>query len=584
MDALQIANIYQESGLTRFSHPNFYAKVDLHQIIPNDTYFVNQFALNNTAQVFNDGHSGTYDADIDAPEAWTVTTGNSNVTIAVLDEGLTSDHPDLPNTRQIRLNGSNFGDGDPNDPSPTGNSSHGNGCSGTIAATQNNNLGISGIAPNCKIMPIRIFNSDRSGILPNRLADAINFARINGADIISNSWGYNSEDPNLFPVIRDEIITATTLGRNNLGCVVVFSAGNNYANDGPVHFPSNVDVDGVLTVGASDRYDNKAYYSPLGHPLSINNQVIDLVAPSHKAYSVQIPSETYEAWTLDIPGDAGYNSVKETDGGSLPIIGSLLPNTGVNYLDYTGRFGGTSYACPQVAGVAALILSINPNLSQQEVFDILTSTADKVGGYTYINDRSNELGFGRLNAYAAVMSARNTTPYYIIGQTYICNSSVYSISNIPANATVSWSAPSEVGSVLLLSQNSPSTNQLTITNQHWYSIFTTLTANISIGGIQTATCTLPILNDNPVSAYYSQDACTCYNVYHPSQNGIAFSNSATFVHMCCEVRVYLNLSPSKQLHLLDLAYLVIGIIQMAYYIFHYHMVRAVFRLRLIFPR
>ena len=120
-DALQTANIYQESGLTHFSHPNFICEEEIYQVIPNDPYFVNQFSLNNTGQVFTYGHSETNDADIDAPEAWTISTGNNNIIIAVLDEDLTADHPDLPNTRQIRLNGSNFADGDLNNPSPTGN-------------------------------------------------------------------------------------------------------------------------------------------------------------------------------------------------------------------------------------------------------------------------------------------------------------------------------------------------------------------------------------------------------------------------------------------------------------------------------
>ena len=433
-DALQIANMYQESGLTRFSYPNFYSKVELHQVIPNDPYFINQFALNNTGQVFTDGHSGTADADIDAPEAWNTTTGNNNIIIAVLDEGVTADHPDLPNTRQVRLNGSNFADGDANNPSPTGNSNHGNACAGTIGATQNNNQGISGIAPNCRIMPIRIFNSNGTGITPDKLADAIDFARTNGASIISNSWGYPSDNPDYQPVIKDAIIAATTQGRNGLGCVVVFSAGNNLTNNGYVHFPSNVDVSGVLTVGASDRYDLKAFYSPLGNPSSLNNQLIDIVAPSHRAYSAQIAGETYEAWSIDIPGSAGWNSVHETDGGNLPIIGSILPNTGVNNLDYTGRFGGTSYACPQVAGVAALMLSINPNLTQQQVFDILTTNADKVGGYTYTSGRSNELGFGRLNAYRAVSQVAS-----ISGPSIVCPSgATFTINNLPPFQSIEW--------------------------------------------------------------------------------------------------------------------------------------------------
>ncbi|WP_170830009.1 S8 family serine peptidase [Williamwhitmania taraxaci] len=257
-----------------------------------------------------------------------------------MDQGLTPNHPDLPNARQVRLNGSNFADGDPNNPSPTGNDNHGNACAGIVGATQNNNQGISGIAPNCRIMPIRIFNTGGSGITPQKLADAITYAWQNGAHIISNSWGYNSDNPNLHPVIKEAIIAATTKGRNGLGCVVAFSAGNNFANNGFVHFPSNVDVSGVITVGASDRYDVKAFYSPLGNTTSNNNQLLDIVAPSHRAYSSQIAGETFEAWSIDIPGNDGYNPVHNNDGGSLPIIGSILPNIAVNNFSYTGRLEG----------------------------------------------------------------------------------------------------------------------------------------------------------------------------------------------------------------------------------------------------
>lgn len=294
-DVLEIANSYQESGLTRFSHPNFIDELKSQQIIPNDPFFQNQFSLHNTGQVFTDGHSGTVDADIDAPEAWTITKGNSNIVIAVVDDGLTFNHPDMPNSRQVRLNGSNFSIGDPNDPSPTDNYNHGNACAGIIAATQNNNEGITGIAPNCKIMPIRV-----TGVWQvNRIADAMNFAWQHGADILSLSRTYNKTDPNTYPVIRDAIIDATTKGRNGLGCIVVNSSGNTAnhltGNNGAVLFPANVDVAGVLTVGASDRYDLQAQYSPTGNPYSSENQIIDIVAPSHRAYSCQIPTETYEA-------------------------------------------------------------------------------------------------------------------------------------------------------------------------------------------------------------------------------------------------------------------------------------------------
>lgn len=444
-DALEIANIYQESGLTHFSHPNFFSKVELHQVIPNDPYFGNQYSLNNTGQVFTDGYSGTDDADIDAPEAWTLNTGNSNIIIAVIDQGVTSGHPDLPNSRQVRLNGSNFGDGDSNNPSPTGDGNHGNACAGLVGATQNNNQGISGIAPNCKIMPIRIFNSNGGGVTIQKLADAIDFAWQHGAHIISNSWGFGAgaTNPNLYPVIRDAIIRATTQGRNGLGCVVAFSASNsarhNIGIDGEIRFPANVDIAGVLTVGASDRYDQQANYSPTSNPGSQNNQIIDIVAPSHRAYSCQISDETFEVWSLDIPDNAGYNPVHENDCGSLPIIGSVLPNTGTNNLSYTARFGGTSAACPQVAAVAALILSTNPTLTQMDVFNIITQTADHVGGYLYTEGRSNEMGFGRLNACNAVMEAYRTGNS-ITGPSLFCSTTDFSIQRVPLNASYTWSA------------------------------------------------------------------------------------------------------------------------------------------------
>lgn len=444
-DALEIANKYQESGLTRFSHPNFICEIELHQEIPNDPYFVNQFNLNNTGQVFTDGHSGTNDADIDGPEAWAITQGSNDIVIAVIDQGVTSNHPDLPNTRQVRLNESNFADGDANNPSPTNNNNHGNACAGLISATQNNNQGISGIAPNCRIMPIRIFNTDGSGVSVDRLKEAIDFARQNGADIISNSWGFGAgaTDPNLIPAIRDAIIDATTQGRNDLGCVVVFSASNSANHvqngNGEIRFPSNVDVAGVFTVGASDRDDLQANYSPTSDPGSSNNQIIDISAPSHRAYSQRIAGETWEVWSIDIPGGAGYNSVHNTDGGNLPVIGSILPDVGVNNLSYTARFGGTSASCPQVAGVAALMLSINPKLTQQQIFDIITSTADEVGNYTYTNGISNELGSGRLNASSAVFQAAGTI-MSISGPSTICpfSNTTYTINYLPTGATVHW--------------------------------------------------------------------------------------------------------------------------------------------------
>jgi subtilisin family serine protease len=305
------------------------------------------------------------------------------------------------------------------------NSNHGNSCAGVIAATMDNNEGIAGIAPNCKIMPLRWDDATTS----EQMADAIEFAVDDGANIISNSWSYRNSGsyPNLIPAI----VAAIQYAINN-GVVVTFSAGNTAQHtigyNGYVAFPANANVNGLLAVGASDRYDKQSDYSP-------TNLLIDIVAPSHRAYPSSISTETFEMWTIDIPGNTGYNPWPST-GTHPPVTGEILPNNGINNLAYTGRFGGTSHACPVVAGVAALMLSVNPNLTPQQIFTTLTSTADKVGGYFYSNGKCNQMGYGRVNAYAAVQAACPTFVNFT-NKTITTNTTVTSCGDINVeNVTV----------------------------------------------------------------------------------------------------------------------------------------------------
>ena len=416
--AVYFINIYI---FQNYQIPRFFCDYTLFAVYPNDPFFPMQYALHNIGQTFTDNHTGTIDADINAPEAWEITMGDSCIVIAVIDEGVTSNHPDLPNSRQIRLAGSNFGSGDPDDPSPTWNDAHGTCCAGAIAATTNNNEGIAGIAPNCKIMPIRVENGT-SVPSENQIANAFAFAINNGANIISCSLGFDNKynQPNAFPDIVNKIQEAIDAGI----CVILAAGNNSECGDNKVAFPANCNVNYKITVGASDRYDQRACYSPI-------NSKIDIVAPSHRAYPSQIATENLEIWALDIPGFYGYNPDKTTY--------EKLPDSGNNYLAYTGRFGGTSYSCPTVAGVAALMLSVNPDLSPQEVYTILTQTADKVGGYTYTNGRCNEMGYGRLDAYTAVLAARNK---YIQNVTYSNGSNVVEIyPNIYAGYAVTNNKP-----------------------------------------------------------------------------------------------------------------------------------------------
>lgn len=402
-DPLTTSKRIYETGLVEYAYPDFISDTVFHRYMPDDEYFSKQVTCHNTGQVFTDGHYGTADADIDAPEAWNITQGNSSIVVAVIDQGVTSNHPDLPNSRQVRLEGSNFASGeDPDDPSPLNDGNHGNACAGVIAATINNDEGIAGIAPNCKIMPIRV---SMSGSSNTDYGDAITLAVDEGAAIISCSWG-RTEAPAIFDAIEDAI---------DNDVVVVIAAGNtaNHAssNDGSITFPANAEIEGIITVGASNRYDQQSNYSPNSNTsVTTSDQVIDIVAPSSNySYNTGL-SEGSQMWTLDIPGSDGYNYDYYANEEGYDNIyfsdGAEIPASGTNYLAYTARFGGTSHATPVVAGVAALVLSIDPTLTPSEVFDILTSSANKVGGFSYNGSGwSEEFGYGRVNAFNAVMTA-----------------------------------------------------------------------------------------------------------------------------------------------------------------------------------
>lgn len=463
-DALETANRYYETGLFEFAYPVFISYFKPYQHIPNDTYFNNQVACHNTGQAFTDNHTGTADADIDAPEVWDITRGSSNIVIAVLDQGVTSDHPDLPNNRQLRLAGSDFVSND-NDPSPVNNDNHGNACAGVIAATMDNSQGVAGIAPNCRIMPIRILGTG-GGIGPWNIADAIEFAVDEGANILSNSWGNGSNDPNDEPVIVTAIQYAIDEGR-----VVVFAAGNNANHDingnGFVAFPGNVNIPGVITVGASDRNDDQANYSP-------TDNLIDVVAPSNRSMPWQtIAGETYEMWTIDIPGNPGYNIWHGP--WTPPALFEELPIIGTNNLAYTARFGGTSHSCPVVAGIAALMLSEDPSLTPIEVCDILLQTAEDVGGYDYVNGRCDEMGHGRVNAFNAVTAVN----LQISGSQTLCNSEVYQITGLPANANVNFGLSQYPNTIASMSTSG---NTVTLTRNTYGHGTVSLSATVSFGG------------------------------------------------------------------------------------------------------
>lgn len=510
-----VANKIYESGLVDVSHPNFLAILK-QNYIPNDPLFSNQQYLRNSG--FSKGFTFR---DVNVMPAWDISLGDTSLRVVVIDDGVEA-HEDLGSRYISGYTPVNNGNGTPSSVcTPQGlRVGHGMAVTGVIAASHNN-LGVSGIAPRSKVIPVNIFSG---GETVNDLVNGINWAwdPLGGnADVISNSWSFNQTTP--IDAVTIAITNARTQGRQrngiSLGCPVVFASGNDNLNFSGVTFPAN--VDGVITVGAINNTGQIYDYSSRGPQMDLVTPSAPGGATSYLGCSIPVGS----FYTMDRMGANGYTST-----------------------NYTPYFSGTSAACPQVSGAIALMLSSAPTLTESQVQNFLQQSATDLGSSGF----DNTYGYGLLNIYAAVVMARNTVRH-IEGPSYICNSGIYNIPNLPINASVVWSIPSGTGTVLVLNQNSPSVNQLTITNQKYYELATTLTATVSIPGEPTKSYNISIQNDNTSSltAAFEQDACLYYGVNHPAQSGTVSSSTPTFVHMGCPVRVTIQVPLNRKLIVYD---------------------------------
>jgi subtilisin family serine protease len=236
----------------------------------------------------------------------------------VIDDGIDKTHPDIPNIYPLSFDAITKG-------TSTIYLTHGTKCAGIIGAKANNKIGITGIAPDCPLMAIShdLYSSPN---IHQELADGINFAWQNDASVITNSWGHSYQLNS--GLIDNAISDALKYGRNRKGCVVIFSAGNNNTN---VHYPANSNPD-IIAVGAIDTNGQRAYFSNYGNEL-------DIVAP----------------------------------GANIATTTTLMP--GYHIYDI---FSGTSAAAPHIAGIAALMLSVNPGLTHKQVANIIEKTAKKI--------------------------------------------------------------------------------------------------------------------------------------------------------------------------------------------------------------
>jgi hypothetical protein len=298
---------------------------------------------------------------INAPRAWPLSEGDPNVVIAVLDQGVELGHPDLNmwplsySTITHTNNGSPVGD-------------HGTACAGIIGAKIDNALGVSGLAGKCRVMAIATYFAD------TQVAEGLYFAADNGARVVSMSFGaYPS-----WLIWNFAIIEAALQYCQDKNVVLVAASGNENWNVS--RFPGSDPR--TICVGGSNRADvRKAISDTSVEPFwgACYGPDLDVVAPC-----LEIP-------TTDRLGAAGYSPT-----------------------NYDMAFDGTSSATPHVAGLAGLIISVDPALSNTDVRQIISETTDKINlaGYTYLptggkpyGTWNNEVGYGRINAERALLVA-----------------------------------------------------------------------------------------------------------------------------------------------------------------------------------
>lgn len=398
---------YIQSPAVEYAEPNY-----IHQLtaIPNDTQLTSLWGLHNTGQTVN-GAVGTPDVDIDAPEAWDITTGSSNVIIGVIDSGIAYDHPDLAanmwtNPGEIPNDGIDndgngfvddvfgydfrYNDSEPMDPvnltaSVTGgNPGHGTHVAGTVGAVGNNASGVTGVMQSVKLMALKAGGVD-NGLTSAAIAQALAYAINKGARAINASFG------------RGGACSATEYAglsaANAAGVMFIAAAGNaNTNNDTVPQFPSGYSVNtpcgpalpNVISVAAITSTGAKASFSNFGA------NSVQIAAPGVNTNSTKPTSNTQNLLLHNFdsnPAGLGYtfggtnNSWGFTNTASFSPTMSMTDSPAGNYLNNTDSTAiGPVFS---TAGQRGCRLESRMRLATQLNIDGIETSASGDGGTTF---------------------------------------------------------------------------------------------------------------------------------------------------------------------------------------------------------
>jgi subtilisin family serine protease len=378
VSALELAMSLQGQKSVRYAHPDLVLPLDLRDAPNHEPYFGAQWNLSNQGQ-----RGGTPGVDMGIGSAWQVTTGSPDTIVGLLDVGFEQNHKDMvgawfTNSGEIPGNKKDDdGNGLIDDVSGWNFSTnsnkliygagpqHGTATAGIIGARVNG-VGITGVCPDCKVLPVVV-----SGRVSED-ASALGYAVAMGASVLSNSWGYALESPRT-DVVSEALTRAARQGRNGKGLPILFAMRNSAVNDCRDTLPDISSHPDVIAISSIDHNDVKVPNSAFGACLAF-------LGPSSGSTVNGIPA-------TDRPGEAGYN--KDGQGN-------------FEDLDFHNGFWGTSAATPNVAGLFALLLTHEPNLTREEALSRMKASAIKANPaaaqYNPSTGHSLHYGFGRAHA------------------------------------------------------------------------------------------------------------------------------------------------------------------------------------------
>lgn len=359
----QLQNRLEQMAEVEYVEPNYIYRAEWKRTLPNDTDFSQAWGMFNVGQIDKAKHPGKAGSDIGATKAWSYSTGSKNVVVAVIDTGIDLTHPELvnniftntaenPNDRNDNDNNGFVDDVHgwsfvKNNNNPNDENGHGTHCAGVIGAEGNNKKGVAGVNWNASILPIQFLNAEGSGKLTWAISSILYAAKMK-ANVISASWGGGGYSKAL-----KEVIEKT----REQGMLFVAAAGNEANNnDETPSYPASYDVTNIISVAALNNQDVRPYWSNYG------KTSVHLAAPGVNIYST-VPVAM-----------GGYDT-----------------------------FSGTSMATPHVAGAAALLWSVYPEMNYGQIKQRLMLTVDPV-----ISLEKKTIAGGRLNVYNAITNYQPT--------------------------------------------------------------------------------------------------------------------------------------------------------------------------------